>query len=268
MKRCCRLNPLESYEIGPKASYAQEGSVVWRDDKLLHSPAHAKKVSAIFEGSPFRWRIFATMGEDKQVPKSTPGVITYVLRGSTGDPLTPWMIAHRVGHALKNSRLDGWGIDTELFEQSRRFLERFVNELDRVREAGYVDLESVERYEKRHTEDWEYRIQQIASLDDRSAQRWAWPTPLWWFLTMRSARRGRELLARDPSKLATQRGVGVLVVDTWEEASYECVAQYLVRGEVELRDPFGKHDKRASDEMNEIIKAALEHEVGEVIGDG
>jgi len=142
--------PLQDYE--PLGDFKKQGSFNDpRDKKLIQNPVHTQTVFKFFENTDYDFRIF---------PVNVPGLRQYTEKGvvspefiqnmfvkqpeiaekileslggdnitivyvsNTGTdkiPLTPWMMAHRFGHAVNSSNLHAW-------KETEKYLFNGINE--------------------------------------------------------------------------------------------------------------------------------------------
>jgi len=169
----------------------------WRDRRILGHARTARKLGEYFAKSRFNWNIVVSESPDEIEPE--PDAITFVLHGSpqggTADPMTPWMIAHRIGHAL-------YPDDTISFYAE---LEP-VYDIDRlVLSIGKVVLVAAGQWQNYMPLDDSLDFDEMNELQAAILSA----------LTMGSARTGK--------------------LDNGNEMRYELVAQYLVTGRVTLK---------------------------------
>lgn len=121
------------------------GAFVQRDRKLITKPAIAQQLERILNKSGYTFnvlfieswaadqgnyqRIVAEYLRDKQIP--TQGRITYVKNGSSGDPLSPWMILHTMGHAVMQDTRPLWNVLEQFYREHIRSYTSVPEEIDK-----------------------------------------------------------------------------------------------------------------------------------------
>lgn len=119
--------PLADYE--PMGDFNKPGPFRGPDKKLVPHPVNKLKAAKFFEKTPYDFRLFFSnisgtgkyseygkmapdvlkqiFGEQaEQILQGSKDAITVVFVGNTGDSkvmLTPWMMAHRIGHAIQTN---------------------------------------------------------------------------------------------------------------------------------------------------------------------
>ena len=117
--------PLADYQ--PMGDFSKPGPFRGPDKKLVPHPVNQLKTAKFFEQTPYDFRLFFSnisgtgkyseygkmapnivqevFGENaKQILEGSEDAITVVFVGNKGDSkvmLTPWMMAHRIGHAIQ-----------------------------------------------------------------------------------------------------------------------------------------------------------------------
>lgn len=107
-----------------------------RDAIAVANPSFIKKLRERLLKSGYDWNfIILSAGENegdrlKRLTSSmkTKGRITFVVRHSGGDPMTPWMIVHRAAHAVfkfNGADLHGGGLFGEMWRKMARIASQY-----------------------------------------------------------------------------------------------------------------------------------------------
>jgi len=143
----------------------------------------------------------------KPLPKAVPDAITVIFTNNSGDewrPMTPWIIAHRLGHALWRGRLQ----DKRIGQDAKDLEEVITRYLDQLSDAHGLEDRHFQT-SRRPAET--YSLYGNTQIKDRRRLASAHA-----YGTMRSARQG------------DLRNVS--------EFTFETLAQYLLTGKVALND--------------------------------
>jgi hypothetical protein len=104
--------PLTDYQT--MGDFNKPGPFRGADKKLVPHPVNRLKAEKFFANTPYDKIIFGDEGE--QIVAGHENAITIVYVGNKGDAkkmLTPWMMAHRFGHAVQAGHRRGGKIDKE-----------------------------------------------------------------------------------------------------------------------------------------------------------
>lgn len=161
--------PLTDFE--PMGNFDKPGPFKGPDKKLVPHPTNQLKAQKFFENTPYDFRLFFSnisgTGKYNEYGPMQPDVIkqvfgeyadkivngsqdaiTVVFVGNTGDakvPLTPWVMAHRFGHAIQagSRRNSGWHVWTEaekhFFNNVNECLTEYYGKTTNSRERSWRD---------------------------------------------------------------------------------------------------------------------------------
>lgn len=143
--------PLSTYQ--PMGDFEKPGPFRGADKRLVPHPTNKLKAQTFFENTPFDFRLFFSniSGTGKyretgevppikireifnkenadQIINGSEDAITVVYLGNYGDAkviLTPWMMAHRFGHAIQAGRSNAWtGAENHFFSRINRLLDDY-----------------------------------------------------------------------------------------------------------------------------------------------
>lgn len=140
---------------------------------MLYSKNYEKALSRYFEKSPFKWRIIIDDNPDARYSSyrhlAVPGVITVAFYASADDTMTPWMLAHRIGHAIEQ------GYPPAIADVKSDFTEACWVFLGRVRDRGTDALKTIGEQVTRKVWGFGYNVRGDELLEeaanDRSATR-------------------------------------------------------------------------------------------------
>jgi hypothetical protein len=156
--------PLQSYTT--MGDFDKPGPFRGPDKKLVPHPTNILKTQRFLEQTPYDFRLFFSnipgtgkysehgpmdaiqlkqiFGDQAdQIINGSDDAITVVFVGNKGDakvPLTPWIIAHRFGHAIqagvrKNRQWSAWGeAENHFFSQVNQMLEEYYG---KIAQRGY-----------------------------------------------------------------------------------------------------------------------------------
>lgn len=158
------LDEMALKQYQPVGKFDANGPLKGADRPLATHPAHIQKVEQFFERTPYDFRIFVSnlpgltkykesgaktpeqinqmFAKDKnyqevatQVLADTENAITIIYLGNYGDAkvlLTPWVMAHRLGHAItatNRGSMGGSGGGTDSWSQAERYFFKTINTL-------------------------------------------------------------------------------------------------------------------------------------------
>lgn len=156
---------LQTYKT--MGDFTKPGPFTGADKKLVPHPKNIEKATRFFEQTPFDFRLFFShlkgtgkysehgpMSHDQlrqvfgqeaeEIINGSEDAITVVYVGNKGDAkvmLTPWMMAHRFGHAInagvRNKNWTAWGEAEKYFFQAvNEFLEEHYGKVPATRPPG------------------------------------------------------------------------------------------------------------------------------------
>jgi GNAT superfamily N-acetyltransferase len=156
---------LQTYKT--MGDFSKPGPFTGADKKLVPHPKNIEKATQFFEQTPFDFRLFFShlkgtgkysehgpmspdqikqvFGQDsEEIINGSEDAITVVYVGNKGDAkvmLTPWMMAHRFGHAInagvRNKNWTAWGEAEKYFFQTvNSFLEEHYGKVPATKPAG------------------------------------------------------------------------------------------------------------------------------------
>ena len=162
--------PLQSYT--PMGDFDKPGPFRGPDKRLVPHPTNILKTQRFLEQTPYDFRLFFSnipgtgkysdygpmdanqlkeiFGDQAdQIINGSEDAITVVFVGNKGDakvPMTPWIMAHRFGHAIqagvrKNRQWSAWGeAEKHFFTQVNQMLEEYYGKASRESSRFKFDL--------------------------------------------------------------------------------------------------------------------------------